>query len=231
MFLFIDFKIIRLRFSFFQEPIYIPINQLLTTLRFYATNNTQLATGDFSGFSVSTAHRIHRVSAAIASLHQEYVKFPTKRQEIQQEQSNFYQIAKFPRAIGAMDCTHVRITSPGGDQAEIFRNRKGYFCINVQTICNANMEITDIVARWPRSCHDSTIFNNCYRKAIFYVRHNGDALLLVDYGYASTSYTMPPLENPKTPLEHLYNESQIRSRNPIERSYGIWKRRYTSELF
>ncbi|XP_037302099.1 putative nuclease HARBI1, partial [Manduca sexta] len=218
-------------FRSFRNQSISPINQLLTTLRFYATNNTQLATGDFSGFSVSTAHRIHRVSAAIASLHQEYVKFPTKKQEIQQEQSNFYQIAKFPRAIGAMDCTHVRITSPGGDQAEIFRNRKGYFCINVQTICNANMEITDIVARWPRSCHDSTIFNNCYRKAIFYVRHNGDALLLVDYGYASTSYTMPPLENPKTPLEHLYNESQIRSRNPIERSYGIWKRRYTSELF
>lgn len=37
---------------------------------------------------------------------------------------------------------------------------------------------------------------------------------------------MPPLENRGTPAEHLYNESQIRTRNPVERSFGIWKRRF-----
>jgi hypothetical protein len=37
---------------------------------------------------------------------------------------------------------------------------------------------------------------------------------------------MPPLPNPQTPEEILYNESQIRSRNPIERIYGVWKRRF-----
>ncbi|KAL4721590.1 hypothetical protein ACJJTC_018551 [Scirpophaga incertulas] len=105
-----------------------PINQLLATLRFYATNNTQLTIGDNSGFSISTAHRIIRkVSLAIASLHQEFIKFPSTAQEIRQEQNNFYHLARFPRVIGAMDCTHVRISSPGGEQAEIFRNRKGYF--------------------------------------------------------------------------------------------------------
>ncbi|KAF9417150.1 hypothetical protein HW555_005661 [Spodoptera exigua] len=51
-------------------------------------------------------------------------------------------------------------------------------------------------------------------------------ILLVDGGYASTSYTLPPLENPRTPAEQLYNESQIRTRNPVERSYGVWKRRF-----
>ncbi|CAK1587254.1 unnamed protein product [Parnassius mnemosyne] len=204
-----------------------PINQLLATLRFYATNNSQLTIGDFSGLSTPTAHRIiHRVSAAIASLNHEYIKFPNTQQEIRQNQREFYGIARFPRVIGAMDCTHVRISSPGGDQAELFRNRKGYFSINVQTICNANLEIIDIVARWPGSAHDSTIFNNCCRKAKFEAGDYGEGILLVDGGYAATSYSMPPLENPGTAVEQLYNESQIRTRNAVERSYGVWKRRF-----
>lgn len=97
---------------------------------------------------------------------------------------------------------------------------------NVQTICNSNLEITDTVARWPGSSHDSTIFNNSCIKAEFESGYYGNALLLEDGGYASTSYTMTPLDNPRTPVEQLYNESQIRTRNTVERSYGIWKRRF-----
>lgn len=186
-----------------------------------------MSIGDYSGMITPTSHRIiHQVSAAIASLHTEYIKFPSTVQDIRKEQDTFFRIARFPRVIGAMDCTHIRITSPGGDHAELYRNRKGYFSMNVQTICNANLEITDIVARWPGSSHDSTIFNNCYRKAKFESGCYGNSLLVVDGGYASKSYMMPPLDNPRTPVEQLYNESQIRTRNCVERAYGVWKRRF-----
>lgn len=40
---------------------------------------------------------------------------------------NFYEVAEFPDVTGYVDCTHVRIISPGGDDAEVFHNRKGYF--------------------------------------------------------------------------------------------------------
>ena len=30
----------------------------------------------------------------------------------------------FPGVIGAIDCTHVTIQSPGGDDAELYRNKK-----------------------------------------------------------------------------------------------------------
>ena len=56
--------------------------------------------------------------------------------------------------------------------------------------------------------------------------HYRDAVLLVDGGYASTHYMMPPLENPRDPQEHLYNEAQIRTRNCVERMFGVWKRRF-----
>nr|CAI5828848.1 unnamed protein product [Callosobruchus analis] len=54
----------------------------------------------------------------------------------------------------------MKIQSPGGDDAEVFRNRKGWFSINTQ-ICDANLNLLDVVARWPGSTHDNTIFNNC----------------------------------------------------------------------
>lgn len=62
--------------------------------------------------------------------------------------------------MGAIDCTHVKIQSPGGENVEVFRIRKEYFSINVQAMCSADLKILDVVARWPGSTHDSTIFNN-----------------------------------------------------------------------
>lgn len=54
-----------------------------------------------------------------------------------------------------------------GDDAEVFRNRKSYFSLNVQVVANANKEIIDIVARWSGSVHDSTIFQNSNLRMLF----------------------------------------------------------------
>lgn len=92
-----------------------PINQLLCTLRFYATGCFQTTAGDLCGFSSSTVNRIvHKVSCTIASLRSQYIKFPETPEQIRQTQLNFYRRAKFPRVIGAIDCTHVKLwQSPG----------------------------------------------------------------------------------------------------------------------
>lgn len=89
-----------------------------------------------------------------------FINFPKEREEIDEVRPGFNTIACFPKCIGAIDCTHVKIISPGGEQAETYRNRKGFFSINVQTVCDAHLRIQDIVARWPGSAHDSTIFIN-----------------------------------------------------------------------
>lgn len=212
---------------FFRNNAVSPINQLLCTLRYYATGSTQLSAADFSGFSVSTANRIvHRVTSAIANLRPLYVKFPSTEEELVQTQREFYKIAAFPRTIGAIDCTHIKICSPGGQDAEIFRNRKNYFSINTQVICNANMEITDIVTRWPGSTHDMHIFNACSRKTLLDNGTYGNCILVADGGYQNLPYMMIPLDQPLLPEENLFNESQIRTRNVVERLFGCWKRRF-----
>ena len=84
----------------------------------------------------------------------------------------------------------------------------------------------DVVARYDGSTHDSRIFRESKRRALFEQGVYGDALLVGDSGYACTSYMMTPLHECHTPAEQLYNESQIRTRNPIERFFGVWKRRF-----
>ncbi|XP_033212199.1 putative nuclease HARBI1 [Belonocnema kinseyi] len=114
----------------------------------------------------------------------------------------------------------------GGENAETFRNRKGYFSINVQTITNANLEIIDIVARWQGSVHDSTIFSNSRINAMFEAGQFGKALLKGDGGYPLKPHLMTPLNAPNTPAEQLYNESLIKTRNSVELEFGVWKRRF-----
>lgn len=98
----------------------------------------------------------------------------------------------------------------------------------MQAICNANLEFTDLVARWPGRTHDSYIFSNCYRRALFEQGQYGNALLVGDAGYACNNYMMTPLQQCNNAAENLYNESQIRTRNCVERLFGVWKRRFPS---
>lgn len=218
----------RLEFAMDKNDSISPVNQLLCALRFYATGCYLSTAADLAGCSSTSAHRIvHKVSNAIASLLPKYITFPNTPQAIRSTQLGFYNKARFPKVVGAIDCTHVRLRkSPGGDHAEIFRNRKGYFSLNVQAICNSKLEFLDIVARWPGSTHDAHIFNNCRRRAKFEDGSYGDAVLVGDAGYACTRYMMTPLEVCITPAQHLYNEAQIRTRNSVERMFGIWKRRF-----
>lgn len=204
-----------------------PEQKVLLTLRYYATGSMLRACGDFIGVHISTASRVVKVvSYWIASLRPEYVRMPETDQERKETAKEFYSIAKFPLCIGAIDCTHIRIRSPGGNNAETHRNRKGWFSINVQTVSDAKLRIRSIVARWPGSAHDALIFRNSTLKGKFENKEFGEYVLVGDSGYAVSNYLLTPLREPTTPAEDLYNESLIFTRNPVERSYGVWKRRF-----
>ncbi|XP_017478313.1 PREDICTED: uncharacterized protein LOC108368072 [Rhagoletis zephyria] len=201
-----------------------PRTKLMLALRFYASGSFLITVGDFCGVSVSTASRaVKEVSFALAALYKDFIQLPS---DPTQTVAEFFQIAKFPKVIGVIDCTHVRVQSPGGGNAEIFRNRKGYFSINVQAMCNANLMFLDLVVRWPGSAHDYNIFRNSRLKFCMEEGHFSNYFILGDSGYKQTHYLMTPLVNPSNAPERLYNESQIRTRISIERCFGVWKRRF-----
>ncbi|KAM4592384.1 putative nuclease HARBI1 [Odontesthes bonariensis] len=88
-----------------------------------------------------------------------FISFPGHRRlcDIKEE---FYRIAGFPNVIGAVDCTHIKIKSPSGGHEGDFVNRKNFHSINVQMVCNADYLISNVVAKWPGSVHDSRVFRN-----------------------------------------------------------------------
>jgi len=138
-----------------------PINQMLIALRFYATGSFQLVIGDtFAVDNATVCRTLKRVTEGIAGLRSKYVKLPQTVEQRRHNMRVFYSRSQLPGIIGAVDCTHVPIQSPGSDDAEIYRNRKGYMSINVQLVCDCNNYISDVVARWPGAVHDSTIFDN-----------------------------------------------------------------------
>lgn len=145
----------------------------------------------------------------------------------------FWEKAKFPRTIGAIDCTHVKIQSPGGPQAETYRNRKGWFSVNVQTIASANLKVLNVITKWPGATHDSAIFYDSQIRYRFEQGDFGNYILVGDAGYKNTAYLATPFlphsvgaNERETAVRELYNASQIRTRQCVERSYGVLKRRF-----
>lgn len=64
-------------------------------------------------------------------------------------------MATFPTVIGCVDCTQSwPIITSGGQAAEQYRNRKGYFSLKIQVVAGPQLEILDAVIPWPGSTHD-----------------------------------------------------------------------------
>lgn len=187
----------------------------------------QVSIADFAGVCTSSVSTIlQKVTFAIAQLRPNFVKMPRTEAEMTAVAEGFYAICRFSRAIGAIDCMHVKIQSPGGDEAENYRNRKGYFSLNVQAVCSFDMKVSNIVARWPGASHDQTIFNISNLKMQLERGDYGPFILLGDSGYSNTRYLTTPILNCLTPVHQLYNESHIGTRNVIERTFGVIKRRF-----
>lgn len=89
------------------------MNQLLTTLRLYSCCGHQTAIGDFIGAHQSTVSRIvNRVTNAIAQLTPQFISMPNERERLHIATA-FYNIAQFPKVLGCVDGTHIKIQSPG----------------------------------------------------------------------------------------------------------------------
>ncbi|KAG5879956.1 hypothetical protein JTB14_024549 [Gonioctena quinquepunctata] len=89
------------------------MNQLLIFLRLCATGSHLSCIGDFGGVHLSTVPRItKRVGRALAGLNRRFIRMPETAEEINKTQLEFYEKARFPRVIGAVDGTHIKIQSP-----------------------------------------------------------------------------------------------------------------------
>jgi hypothetical protein len=209
------------------------IERLLIALRYYAEGCIQRSSGDVHGYSQPTVSRtITEISAAIASLANDFIVFPDEK-EGERIAAGFYDMIKkryprsrpLPQIIGAIDGTLIPILAHGVPNRELFRDRHTNISLNVQAICDHELIFTNVVARWQGSVHDSRMFNNCELFGRF-ERGEIRGWLVGDSGYPLKPDLLIPYLRPQTPGEQRYNFAQIQSRNVIERAFGLLKNRF-----
>ncbi|KAJ8932441.1 hypothetical protein NQ314_014655 [Rhamnusium bicolor] len=76
--------------------------------------------------------------------------------EIQDLRARFFRQYNFPGVVGCIDCTNV-----ANEDEHIYVNRKQYHSLNVQLICDENLKIMNVVARFPGNAHDAHIWRQC----------------------------------------------------------------------
>lgn len=90
-------------------------------VRMMAVGNFEQTSADYIGIAQTTMSKIlPQVCEAILKHFDTFVHMPRNEQECMQKAAGFAALADFPRCIGAIDCTHVKIISPGGDIVGVF---------------------------------------------------------------------------------------------------------------
>lgn len=202
------------------------ILKLFCVLRFCATGTFQAVIGDSIGIHKSSVSRIvARVTTALSTLRNEYIKFPVREADMARTKQRFYDIAQFPRVIGAIDGTLINIKKPTENE-NLFISRKGVHCLNVLAVCSSDLLFTYIVAKFPGANNDSFIWNYCNLQERFEAGDFRNSLLLGDSGYALSRYLLTPVQHPTSQAEEQYNASHKQTRQVIERSFGLLKQRF-----
>jgi hypothetical protein len=150
---------------------------------------------------------------------QTWIRFPRSNEEIKAAKESWLAQNKIPCTIGAIDCTHVRISKPHIDGDE-YVNRKQYPSINVQATYDAREWFTSVNAERPGIFKNSDIC--AHLKAV------GTTVLLGDSGYGIAPWIIVPYPNPATEVQRYFNRIYARERVINERLLSLARCR-TSE--
>lgn len=158
----------------------------------------------------------------------DYIKFPTTLEERNQVKIRFMDKFNFPGVIGAIDCTHIAILKPRGDEHN-FINRKGFHSLNCQLICDDNLLINNVFANYGGSTHDSFVWrHSAVKEYMQQLYDNRESCWLIgDSGYPLQPFLVVPFHNPlEGSPQQRFNYAHIRARNCVERCIGVLKMRF-----
>ncbi|CAG5006474.1 unnamed protein product [Parnassius apollo] len=203
----------------------IPVHiKVLASLHFFGHGGyqTTVGPGQYLGLSQSAVSKcLQEVADAIITvLLNGMVLFPETEQERAENKQRFLQIAGFPSVLGLIDCSQISIVRPKDTAlvpARLFFNRKGFYSLNCQFVCNAKMEIIHFNATFPESTHDAAVWQGSSLSQLLETNYvNGVSAgewLLGDYGYAQLPWLMTPYADAdeNTP-EARYNLAHTKTR-------------------
>ncbi|XP_028402149.1 putative nuclease HARBI1 [Dendronephthya gigantea] len=111
---------------------------------------------------------------------------------------------------------------------EAYNCRKKFHALQLQMVCDNNMVLTDVLAGWPGSVHDSRVLRNSSLCATAADKFPHDYHLLGDGGYPLRRWLMVPFRNNgHLPLNQVnFNRVLSSNRQIVERAVSLLKGRW-----
>lgn len=145
-----------------------------------------------------------------------YVRFPRNRNELQATKNEFNRKFNVPGIVGIVDGIHILLSALPHAIEHQYVNRKGLHSINAQVICDSNMFITSVNARYAGANHDAYVFSNSiiytHMQNIYHMNPNEWNFLLGNFDIILFSF--------RSMLNHLFF-----------RGFSIWSHAMAYESF
>lgn len=211
--------------------------KILCALRFFATGcyqNSVKVENEIAMSQRSASRAINSVISAINDvLYERYVTFPTDPEEQKQLKRKFLELSGFPGVIGIVDSTHVGLVAPptgGVYSLNSFQNKKGYFSMNIQLVCDPDFMIHDVCAEFPGSVPDSDVWRSSPVCELFNSGKpgtNGETWLLGDSSNPLEPWLLTPVIQPdQGSPEEKYNHHHSLALKTAEKCIMLLKSRF-----
>ncbi|XP_047526405.1 putative nuclease HARBI1 [Pieris napi] len=208
-------------------------HQLMIALWKMATMDSYRSVCDRFNVGRATAVRaVRRVCHALFIKSSRFIQWPTGERAIE-VMHGFERASGFPKVIGAIDGTHIRINGPKQNHAD-YINRKGFHSIQLQVVCDHKTLITHCYAGHPGSVHDQRVFR--LSEVADYVNDDDKFLenchMLGDAAYEIHQHLLTPYRDNGhlTGKQKNYNYRHSAARVTVERCIGLLKGRMRSLL-
>ena len=218
--------------------------QVAVALYWLASSAEYRTVANLFGIGISTVHDcVHDVcNALVESLLDDYVRFP-KDEDLKDVVAGYEEHWGFPNCGGAIDGTHIPIRAPQEAHGD-YVNRKGFYSIIMQAVCDYKCIFRDINIGWPGRVHDarvlanSEIFNKGETDTLFPSwskqlqlpdREISLPIVLIgDPAYPLRSWLLKPYSNrgQLSVVQQAFNYRLSRARMTIENSFGRLKGRW-----
>ncbi|KAK5647838.1 hypothetical protein RI129_002730 [Pyrocoelia pectoralis] len=157
-------------------------------------------------------------------INRQTIRWPSDEEKVQIERE--FRENGFGNVIGAIDGSHVKIDKPQNDP-DSYINRKGYYSIQVQVVCDKKLRIRDIFIGYPGSVHDSRVFRNSPLYETLPAKC-GEYFILGDSGYPLKANLLTSLRD-RGQLNNRqanYNLRLATNRYVLEHCFGILKQKF-----
>ncbi|KAL4153210.1 hypothetical protein QTP88_001043 [Uroleucon formosanum] len=199
-------------------------NQILIFLWFAGHQTASFRNvADWFGITISSLFRVvRRLTHFISRMASTIITWPNE----EEKQSYFFQIKGFPNVIGAIDGSHIRIDKPSSDP-DSYYNRKKYFSIHMQAVCDHRNKIRNIYIGFPGSVHDARVFRRSPLATNLGILCQ-ENVILGDKAYSCLRNLITPFEdNGRLSRQQInFNKTLSSCRYVIEHCFGLLKQKF-----